>query len=259
MDSDREGALHPWLDFHLRSGRNRSHADDRRHRLLQASYYGLMAEVDDNLGRLFKALHAFGVWDDTLIVFTSDHGEQMGDHWLYGKAGFFDQSYHVPLIVRCPGGRASTRVKAFTEHVDIMPTMLSWLGIEVPRQCDGHTLTPFIASGDAPAGWRDAAHWQFDFRGPDVEAALGLHAEHCTLDVIRDEDTKYVHFAAGLPPLLFDIANDPGELVNRATDRAQQSRVSEYASRLLSFRMRHGDKTLTHYRVTRESGLSIRP
>ena len=70
--------------------------------MLQASYYGLMAEVDDNMGRLFAHLKALGQWDDTLIVFTSDHGEQMGDHWLYGKTGFFDQSYHIPMIVRDP-------------------------------------------------------------------------------------------------------------------------------------------------------------
>jgi arylsulfatase A-like enzyme len=94
----------------------------------------------------------------------------MGDHWLYGKAGFFEQSYHIPLIVRRPNGQPKGRVDAFTEHVDLMPTMLDWLGLDVPRQCDGQPLTPFLL-GSVPGAWRDAAHWQFDFRDPEVEAA----------------------------------------------------------------------------------------
>ncbi len=258
-DADREGAVHPWLSVHLARGRNRSHEDPRRHRLLQASYYGLMAEVDDNLGRLFDRIKALGEWDETLVVFTSDHGEQMGDHWMYGKAGFFDESYHVPLIVRRPGGRNSGRVSAFTEHVDIMPTMLDWLDVAVPRQCDGHSLNPFLVGDEQPEGWRDAAHWQFDFRDPEVEVALGIPQEDCLLDVIRDARAKYVHFAAGLPPLFYDLKADPGELVDLSARRDAATRMSEYAARLLSWRMRHADKTLTHYRVSRETGLSVRP
>jgi arylsulfatase A-like enzyme len=224
--------------------------------LLQASYYGLMAEVDDNLGRLLRAIAAAGEWDDTLVVFTTDHGEQMGDHWMYGKAGFFEQSYHIPLIVRAPGGARGLRVDAFTEHVDLTPTMLDWLGIESPRQCDGHSLLPFL-HGTTPHGWRDAAHWQFDFRDPEVEASLGLDMEDCVLDVIRDECGKYVHFAA-LPPVFFDLERDPRERTDLADDPQHRGRIADYAQRLLSWRLKHGDKTLTHIRVTRDAGLSVR-
>ncbi len=257
-DADTEGSAHPWLDLHLRRGRNRAHEDPIRHRLLQASYYGLMAEVDDNLGRLFAYLRGLGVWEETLIVFTSDHGEQMGDHWMYGKAGFFDQSYHVPMVIRWPGGPIGRRVAQFTEHVDVMPTLLEWLGIDAPRQCDGHSLSPFL-TGDVPVrDWRDAAHWQFDFRGAEVESALGLAQEDCLIDVVRDGKHKYVHFAAKLPPLLYDVAQDPGEMNNLAGDPSRRADLGDYAARLLSWRMQHGDKTLTHMSVTRESGLSVR-
>ena len=98
-----EQRLHPWLREHLSSERNQRHADDNRHRKLQASYYGLMSEVDDNMGRLIATLREQGRWNNTIFIFTSDHGEQMGDHWLYGKAGFFDQSFHIPLIIAGPG------------------------------------------------------------------------------------------------------------------------------------------------------------
>lgn len=257
VSAEREGELHPWLDAFLNRGRNQSHADDRRHRLLQASYYGLMTEVDDNLARLFAHVRDLGAWDDTLVVFTSDHGEQMGDHWLYGKAGFFDQSYAIPLVMRWPGGRRGARVDAFTEHVDLMPTLLDWLGVDVPRQCDGHSLAPFLRSGGTPVDWRDAAHWEFDFRDPEVEGHLGLSQEDCLLNVIRDRGGKYVHFAK-LPPLYFDLERDPEELVDCVPSAEHRGRINDYAARLLSWRMQHADKTLTHLRVTREAGLSSR-
>ena len=249
--------LHPWLAEHLSSGRNASHADDKRHRLLQASYYGLMSEVDDNMGRLFAHLEKRGVWDDTLVIFTSDHGEQMGDHWLYGKSGFFDQSYHIPLLIRWPGARRGARVTAFTEHVDIMPTVLDWLRLDAPRQCDGRSLQPLLRSDGVPTNWRTEAHWEYDFRDADYAAALVGSLERCSLNVVRGHDVKYVHFA-DLPPLLFDLGSDPHELIDRAADPAYSGRVAESAQRLLSWRMAHTDKTLSHMQVTQQEGLIVR-
>jgi arylsulfatase A-like enzyme len=255
-DPETEGALHPWLRDHLGRGRNQAHAEAIRHRLLQASYYGLMAEVDDNLARLFADIRAADEWEETLVVFTSDHGEQMGDHWLYGKAGFFEQSYHIPLLVRMPGRPGGVRVGAFTEHVDLMPTMLEWLGLEIPRQCDGASLGPWLAGG-VPSTWRDAAHWEFDFRDPEVESALGLGMEECNLVVRRDATGKYVHFA-GLRPLFFDLARDPSEFDDISGTSDGRARAADYAQQLLSWRLRHTDKTLSHMRVTRETGLIVR-
>ena len=253
---DEEAALHPWLATHLLRGRNQSHADGIKHHLLQASYYGLMAEVDDNLARLFAQLRAIGADGNTLIVFTSDHGEQMGDHWLYGKAGFFDASYHIPLIIRAPEHTGGTRVQAFTEHVDLMPTMLQWLGLTVPDQCDGAALQPWLR-GETPANWRNAAHWEFDFRDEGVEAELGLHMEECSMNILRTATSKYVHFPS-LPPLLFDLQSDPNELHNCANEPGYAALRIAQLEALLSWRMRHTDKTLSHVRVTREEGLQIR-
>ena len=251
-----EAALHPWLDHYLQRGRSQAHADTQRHRLLQASYYGLMAEVDDNLGRLFAHLDAINATDETLILFTSDHGEQMGDHWQYGKAGFFEQSYHIPLIARMPGGSSGQQVSAFTEHVDLMPSMLDWLRLATPAQCDGASLLPHIR-GMSPPHWRTAAHWEFDFRAQETEAALGLRMEACTLNVLRREHSKYVHFAA-LPPLLFDLTRDPGELHNVAERPDYAALRNAHAHELLSWRMQHTDKTLSHMQVTPATGMIIR-
>jgi arylsulfatase A-like enzyme len=135
-----------------------------------------------------------------------------------------------------------------------MPTILEWLDLDVPRQCDGRGLQSFLRGRATPGDWRTEAHWEYDFRDSGFEDALGLTLETCTLNVVRGRDTKYVHFA-GLPPLLFDLRNDPGELVDLSQDEREQIRMADYSRRLLSWRMRHTDKTLSHLRVTPQTGL----
>ena len=101
-------------------------------------------EVDDAVGRIVAHLKATGEYDHTLIVFTCDHGEMGGDHYTWGKELYFDQSFHIPLIIRDPrtAGNAArgSQVAAFTESVDLMPTMLDWLDADIPAQCDGRVL-----------------------------------------------------------------------------------------------------------------------
>lgn len=223
-------------------------------RQLRATYFGMMSEVDAQVGRLLDGVRARGAWDDTLVVLTSDHGEQLGDHWLTEKLGWFDQSYHIPLIVHDPraGHTHGTVVDdAFTENVDLMPTVLEWLDLPTPLQCDGRSLVPFL-QGARPERWRDAAFWEWEFRDPigkTVESMLDLDMDQCALAVLRDEHGKYVHFTR-LPPLFYDLDRDPDELVNRAADPAYAATVLRYAQRMLSLRMEHVDQTLTGFVVT---------
>jgi arylsulfatase A-like enzyme len=224
-------------------------------RQTRATYYGLMSELDDQLGRVFRFLDETGQWNDTLIVFTSDHGEQLGDHHLLGKLGYFDASFRVPLILRDPAPAANaTRgriVEEFTEAVDVMPTVLEWLGAKIPRQCVGRSLLPF-AHGRAPVDWRREAHYEFDFRDIYYSAPerwLGVAMDRASLAVVQDRRFKYVHFAA-LPPLLFDLGADPGEFRNLAPDVAHATIVRDYAQKMLDWRLGHAEKTLTGYRAT---------
>ena len=248
-NADAEAARHPYLAS-LPQKVYRAPADDRLLRRWQSSYFGLMTEVDHNLGRLFAALKASGAWHDTLIVFTSDHGEQMGDHWLIGKLGYFDQSYAVPLVVFNPTPAADAargaRLDGFTENVDIMPTLLQWLGVDVPAQCDGHSLLPATENGCLPPSWRTEAHWEFDFsRSPGSPPTMPR--ELCKLNVLRGATFKYVYFpnADLLPPVFFDLAEDPGENANLADDASRRGDVLEAAQKLLSWRMAHDDRGLT--------------
>ncbi|MGH8722002.1 MAG: alkaline phosphatase family protein, partial [Burkholderiales bacterium] len=215
-----EAAQHPYLDYLFERQRKPGYMmgeqrdlqalSDRAIAALRATYYGLITEVDAQIGRLVAYLKARGLYERTLIVFTVDHGELLGDHWLWGKEGYFDQAFHIPLIVRDPSpeGRAACghRVAAFTEAIDVMPTILDWLGREVPAACDGASLLPLLRGG-TPRNWRREAHWEFDFREPATLAAerhFGLSSDQCNLAVLRGRRFKYVHFVA-LPPLLFDL------------------------------------------------------
>ncbi|MGB7182294.1 MAG: alkaline phosphatase family protein [Burkholderiaceae bacterium] len=258
-----EGVQHPMLAHYLgrikqqqffRSGVGLAcEMDEGAVRAMRAAYYGLIAEVDDHLGRVISYLKESGQYDDTLIVLTSDHGEQLGDHHLLGKLGYFDESFHIPMVVRDPSTTAdATRgaiVESFTEAVDVMPTILDWLGQAAPRECAGVSLLPVVRK-ETPADWRREVHWEFDFRPAYASAGTpppyGLSIDECSLCVIRDERYKYVHFDA-LPPLFFDLKSDPHQFVNRATEPAYAGRVLTYAQKMLSWRMRNAERTLTGY------------
>ncbi|MBV9539534.1 MAG: alkaline phosphatase family protein [Acidisphaera sp.] len=255
-----EAAQHPLLAHYLRATRQASFfeggegmaadMDEATVRQMRATYFGMMTEVDDGLGRVFAYLDAAGLWDDTLVVFTSDHGEQLGDHHLLGKIGYHSESFRIPLVIRDPDAHATRgRIEdAWTEMVDILPTLMAWVGGDVPHAVDGRSLLPLL-HGARPPDWRDALHYEFDFRdtpGASAESDLGLDMDACSLCVLHDADYKYVHFAA-LPPLLFDMRADPHEFRNLADDPAHADTVRSYAQRMLSWRMRHADRTLTQY------------
>lgn len=223
---------------------------------IRATYCGMINEVEDQFARILAWLKQQDAWDETLIVLTADHGEQLGDHWLYGKLGYFDQSYHVPLIIRDPRPEAAAgrgrRVQAFTESVDVSPTVLALLGLPVPRQMDGVPLTAWL-EGRVPERWRTAAHFEFDFgnpANPELEHQLGLTSDQCRLSVLRGADSKYVHFSH-LPPLFFDLAEDKAEIRDRADDPSCRDRLLRATQDMLSWRMAAEDATLTHITIDR--------
>ena len=266
--AEAEAAQHPLLAFYLHNSLNSKFfhgADGMVHvldeaavRQARATYFGMMTEVDDQVGRVLAWLDETGQWDETLVVFTSDHGEQLGDHHLLGKVGYFDESFRIPLVIKAPGEAGGAIVDAPTESIDVMPTLLDWLGAPIPPAVDGRSVLGFVR-GAAPADWRTELHYEYDFRDSHYsqpETALGLGMDEASLCVVQDADWKYVHFAA-LPPLLFDLRRDPHQFRNLAADPAHAATVRDYAQRALSWRLRHADRTLTHYRAT-PAGLEMR-
>ncbi len=262
-----EGAIHPLLAFAHQAtpmtwfveGIDKNVADltEAEFRQIKAIYYGMITEVDAQLGRVFAALKASGEWDNTLIIFTSDHAEMLGDHYTLGKGGFHDESQHIPLIIRDPRTAGGGKVTAFTEAIDIYPTLLEAMAVEPLNAADGRSLQPWL-EGQTPSGWRDAAHWEFDWRDVaelSAETALGLDSVSLNLSTVRTERWKYVHFAA-LPPLLFDLEADPDNLVNLAGNPAYAVIQLEMAERLLSWRARHLDQSLALKTLTPQGVVS---
>ncbi|WP_192362240.1 alkaline phosphatase family protein [Mesorhizobium mediterraneum] len=261
-----EAESHPYLayNFNLQErsnfrpgaeGKVRDWGDDDFRRI-RALYYGMISEVDAQLGRIWQAVKAADAWDDTIVVLTSDHAEMMGDHYMLGKGGFFDGSFHIPLIVRDPRRHkaAGASVDRFTEAVDIAPTLLDLLGEETPPHLDGQSLKPFLDAGE-PGNWREAAHWEFDFRSVadgHAERHFGIGPRQCNLAVIRTKEFKYVHFSGGLPPLLFDLEKDRDELTNVAADPAYLPVRLELAERLLAWRAEHLDQSLALAELTED-------
>ena len=273
--AEEEAKQHPWADFFLSNHLDAPYTHGASHkdaialeeseiRQIRATYYAMMTEIDDQIGRLITQLKRSGAWERTLIVFTSDHGEQLGDHWIMSKFSYYQQTYFIPLIIRDPRaasdpGRGET-IDAFSENVDVMPTILEWLGLEVPAACDGTSLLPFC-QGQKVQDWRAEAHAAFDFRHfPGLEGGrtLGLAPDQCSANLIWDRRYKYVHFA-GLPPLFFDLETDPHEFHDLADDPAHHELVLEYAQKMLSWRMSHDERTLTNIRLGPGGMVESRP
>jgi arylsulfatase A-like enzyme len=231
-------------------------ADPAKMARWQAQYFGMCSEVDDQLGRVWASLQRSGQWDDTIVVVTADHGEQLGDQGLIQKAGFFESSYRIIGIVRDPRRPAAhgTVVDDFTENVDVLPTIAHLLGEEIPGQCDGHPLTPFL-DGVAPPAWRTAAHWEWDWRDsvPGDDDPWERNADRCNLAVLRTTRHAYVQFGNG-SWRCFDLAADP----TWNTEVTDPGVVLPLAQSMLEWRSRHLDRNLTGFWL-RDGGVGRRP
>lgn len=208
---------------------------------VRAIYYGMITEVDAQIGRIAAALRDSGAWQDTIVVFTSDHAEMLGDHWMLGKGGFHPEAYQIPLILRVPG-QAARRVDALSSAVDVFPTLAALMGVAPRHVPDGRALVPLI-HGATPEGWRDAVVWEFDYRDHDRN---GRSPDACVMVCLRNARHLYVHSPCE-PALLFDLDCDPGCVDNLAPyDTATRLAMAEA---LLAVRACAADQTLARHLV----------
>ncbi|RAR44693.1 arylsulfatase [Paenibacillus sp. MDMC362] len=201
---------------------NRGKIPERRLHRAQAAYYALLTHIDDQIGRLLNAVKEYGIYQNTIILFTSDHGELLGDHHYFRKSLAYEGSTRIPFIVNDPSGRygfsKGSRVQEVIELRDIMPTFLDAAGAEIPPSVEGQSLLPLCTGRDT--AWRSYIHG---------EQAFGEQSNHW----VTDGSTKYIWYSQTGEEQLFDLTADPHETVNLAANTDQEPRLHEWRARLI--------------------------
>ena len=258
-DSELETA-HPVLRALHKSRIGKAMSRPQTRQLVLPTYLGLIKQIDDHLGRLFAEMDRLGKTKDTLIVFTSDHGEYMGDHWMGEKDWINEEVVRVPMIVVDPRSQADvtrgTVSNELVEAIDLLPTFVEALGGENETRTqwlEGESLVSLL-HGD-PGAERDfvvcEADWGFLEMSHHVTDMNAPRKRRATM--LRTDKYKYVLSEIG-PNLLYDLDDDPEEQTDRIADPTLQSVVSELHEQLFSwFRNRRHDTTVTDRMISATS------
>lgn len=195
-------------------------------------YYAQTRSLDRALGRLMEALDQTGLAADTIVVFTSDHGELFGAHGRRAKNIFYEEAVRVPFLLRWPRRLKPGTTEACFNSPDIMPTLLGLMGLPVPRAVEGADLSGYLLGKSArtpeaaylqgmgtTAAWRDGSEWR----------------------ALRDQRYTYAIFRADGKELLFDRRTDPLQMRNLAGERAQRARLEHYRNKLRRWMKEHND------------------
>ena len=211
-------------------------------------YMGLIKQIDDQMGVLFRFMEQHDLFDNTMIVFTSDHGDYLGDHWLGDKDFFHEPSIRVPLIVYDPSPQADKArgsvCDELVEAIDLAPTFLAVAGGDPAKEShrlEGRSLLPLIY-GDRPTTWRAFAVSEYDFGMMPASAELGLKPRDARLFMIADKRWKLIH-AIGFRPMLFDRAKDPQELHDLGADPKFESDRERLLAALARWGLRVSQRT----------------
>lgn len=202
----------------LPQSQNYSNDEYRNHAL--PTYYGLVKEIDDNLGRLFASLKQQGQHENTMIVLTSDHGDYFGDHWLAEKDLFHEPVAKVPLIIMDPSPSANasrgSKCNQLVCAIDLVPTFVDWAGGAPAWQwLEGQSLVPVL--NNTPMLDRDYVVSECDYGVMDFAPSLGRTNDNARMTMLFDGRYKYIH-CLGFKPMLYDLQEDPKELIDLGQD-----------------------------------------
>jgi arylsulfatase A-like enzyme len=172
-------------------------------------YFELLKGVDENVGRLLKALEQQRRLDNTVVVFASDNGYFLGDHGVGDKRAAYDEALRIPLLIRAPGVEGGTLVDAMTLNVDLAPTLLDFAGVKIPDAMQGRSLRS-VLDGDAPSDWRTSYFYEY-FAEPRYNVPTNL--------AVRTENAKLIRYPGHDDwTEMFDLRADPYEMHNLFDD-----------------------------------------
>lgn len=202
---------HPWLDAFRRCFITDEFFTDETRRIALASYFGLVSFLDDNIGQVLATLSDSGVGDETLVIYTSDHGDNLGTRGLWGKSTMYEESVAVPLILAGTDVPVGKVLSTPASLVDIYPTLIDAFGGPSDETLPGRSLLHLC---HGPALPERLAFSEYHAAG----AATGAF-------MVRRGRYKYVHYV-DMPPQLFDLETDPEELTDLAHDTEHASAIT---------------------------------
>lgn len=192
----------------------------------RAGYYGLITQIDHQIKRVLDALRVAGELDNTFVVMCSDHGEMLGDHYLWRKTYGFEGSARVPLVMRFHDSFDGERGQIIDSPVgleDIMPTFLSVADVPVPDTVEGRNLFELLTT-------TERSNWRSWYHG---ESAPGIYHPENAVQYLVDATTKFIWNPVTDEELLFDLDEDPGETVDRSGEAEYRETLTEAREVLL--------------------------
>ena len=212
-------------------------------RKTSAAYWAVITFIDHEIGRIFDVLKETNQYEDTIIVFTSDHGDMLGAHGLAtkGVGTSYEEVYNIPLVMRVPGAkRRGEDAVTMTSLVDLAPTLLDLCGLPPLARAQGRSLRPVLEGTSDASQWRDAYGEFFGQRFVYTQR------------IVWHEDWKYVFSPGGIDEL-YNLADDPLERNNLAEDPAHAATLKDMALRMWRKMKEIGDDSLfnTQYATLR--------
>lgn len=210
----------------------RTAEETRRH---IAEYYGMISDMDEKIGEMLDALSRSGLAEDTIIVYTADHGLSVGQHGLLGKQNLYDHSVRVPMILRGPGVAAGKKVDALTHAYDVYPTLCELAGLEIPESVDARSFLPLI-------------------EGTIGETRPYLHSVYKHVQrMAQDQAWKMITYLSDGDQgsdrtQLFHLASDPWELIDLSEDMGAAAERIRLERELVRWQEEMGDPVLTSER-----------
>ena len=202
---------------------------DRQHRQIKAAYYAMIENVDYNVGRLIDALEDTGQIENTLILFTSDHGEMLGDHGIFLKGPYlYDPAVRVPLILSYPREfQRGVRSDALVELVDLAPTLLDLIGFPIPERMQGRSFLSICHGENDLHHHKDYVYSEF------YNSSASYRDPYPYLTMVRDKKFKIVAYGGMELGELYDMENDPGEVINLWNDAGYRDVRFQYLKKCL--------------------------
>ncbi|MAG35175.1 MAG: hypothetical protein CL878_02860 [Dehalococcoidia bacterium] len=214
---------------------------EEKWRGLIARYYGLAHHMDHHVGVILDKLDALGLRDDTLVIFTSDHGDMMGSHGMYMKSMMYEESAGVPLLMRGPAIEGGRRIAEPTSQLDLTPTILDACGVAPRAELPGKSLLPLLrgerdedSEAVAVCEWNGTVQRMFSrlplFAGVKGEWIRSIRTRRWKLNVYRDDVSE-----------LYDLEQDPGEMLNLIHEPARRPVVEDLFERLREWQRETND------------------